>query len=135
MFEKSGKIPFLIFRRTGTALEDEEDALSVITNIKSLPSKSPHVTAPLGYVKIATDLRQTPEDLERVPNLDYLYIVYKQDNQVPILERDIQLLAHLSALEKSRQPLEEFLTKPPEASMESYSRKFLHINYDPELLG
>lgn len=80
VFDKSGKIPFLIFRRTATALQDQEDALSVITSVRSLLAKSPHVTAPLGSLKIAVDLRQTPEDLERVPNLDYVYVIYQQDS-------------------------------------------------------
>ncbi len=87
------QIPFLVFRRTATALKDEEDALSVITSIHPLPGKSPHVTAPLGFIKIPIDLRQTPKDLERVPNLDYLYLVYRHDGKLPLLDRDVQLLA------------------------------------------
>lgn len=50
---------------------------------------------------------------------------------MPLLERDCQLLARLSALERSRVPLEDFLARPPEPSPDSYSRKFLHINYEP----
>jgi hypothetical protein len=41
--------------------------------------QDPHLRAPLGYTKIEIDLRQTPKDLERVPNLDYVYLCYKTD--------------------------------------------------------
>ena len=72
-YEKSGLIPYIVFRRTANSLIDEEDQLSIITDVQILQGQDRHLRPPLGYIKIPVDLRQTPEDLERVPNLDYVF--------------------------------------------------------------
>ena len=56
---------------------------------------------PLGYTKVAVDLRQTPSDLERVPNLDYVYICYKTDKQLSLVERDLLIFRRMAELERS----------------------------------
>ena len=60
-----------------------------------------NLRAPLGYTKIPIDLRQTPADLERVPNLDYVFICYKTDKQLAVTERDLLVFRRLAELEKS----------------------------------
>jgi hypothetical protein len=44
------------------------------------------------------DLRQTPKDLERVPNLDYVYVCYKTDKQLALAERDLLIMRRLVEL-------------------------------------
>ena len=56
---------------------------------------------PLGYTKIPFDLRQTPPELERVPNLDYVYVCYKTDKQLSLIERDLLIFRRLAELERS----------------------------------
>lgn len=46
-------------------------------------------------------MRQTPKELERVPNLDYVYVCYKTDRQLALAERDLLILRRLAELEKS----------------------------------
>lgn len=46
-------------------------------------------------------MRQTPADLERVPNLDYVYICYKTDKQLALVERDLLIVRRLAELEQS----------------------------------
>jgi hypothetical protein len=46
-------------------------------------------------------LRQTPKDLERVPNLDYVFLCYKTDKMLALTERDLLVFRRLADLEKS----------------------------------
>ena len=74
VYEKNKTIPYIMFRRTSNFLRDEEDLLSLITDVVVIAGKSPHILPPLEYTKIPIDLRQTPAGLERSPNVDYVYI-------------------------------------------------------------
>ena len=79
IYEKTKLIPYIVFRRTANSLIDEEDCLSIITDVQVLMGQDRNLRPPLGYTKIPVDLRQTPSDLERVPNLDYVFLCYKTD--------------------------------------------------------
>jgi hypothetical protein len=48
-FEKSGLIPYVVFRRTANSLIDEEDNLSILTDVCVIQGQDPHLRAPLGY--------------------------------------------------------------------------------------
>jgi hypothetical protein len=91
-------IPYLVFRRTANSLIDEEDSLSIVTDVCVIMGQDPHLRAPLGYTRIDMDLRQTPKDLERVPNLDYVYVCYKTDKQLALSERDLLIMRRLVEL-------------------------------------
>jgi len=71
---------------------------------------------PLGYTKIDVDLRQTPQDLERVPNLDYVFVCYKSDKSLALAERDLLIFRRLAELERSNitKDSEDFKTLPEE---------------------
>ena len=56
-YEKQGVIPYVVFRRTANSLIDEEDSLSIITDVCVIQGQDPHLRAPLGYTKIPVDLR------------------------------------------------------------------------------
>ena len=56
-YEKQGLIPYVVFRRTANSLIDEEDSLSIITDVCVIQGQDPHLRAPLGYTKIPLDLR------------------------------------------------------------------------------
>ena len=85
--------------------------------------------APLGYVKIPVDLRQTPKDLERVPSLDYVFVCYKTDKQLVITERDLLIFRRLADLEKS------FTEKnTPEYKTMDECKQFLGLTYNIEML-
>jgi hypothetical protein len=62
--------------------------------------------APIGYEKITIDLRQTPHDLERVPNLDYVFVCFKTDKFLAQAERDLLIFRRLFDLEQSRVALD-----------------------------
>ena len=85
--------------------------------------------APLGYHKIPIDLRQTPKDLERVPNLDYVYLCYKTDKALALTERDLLLFRRLADLEKSH--VEKATVTA--ANSDEY-KAFLGINFNMEML-
>lgn len=91
----------MVFRRTANSLIDEEDSLSIVTDICVIQGQDPHLKAPLGFHKIPVDLRQTPRDLERVPNLDYVFLCYKTDKSLALTERDLLVFRRLADLEKS----------------------------------
>ena len=83
----------------------------------------------MGYHKIPIDLRQTPKDLERVPNLDYVYLCYKTDKQLALTERDLLVFRRLADLEKS------FIEKAtPEYKALEEGRLFLNLQYNVEML-
>ena len=129
-YEKSRLIPYIVFKRTANSLIDEEDCLSIVTDVKVLMGQDRHLQPPLGYTKIPFDLRQTPEDLERVPNLDYVFICYKTDKQLSLIERDLLIFRRLAELERS------YFTK---AEMEQYKQlaeqdRFLSTSYNLDFL-
>mmetsp|Transcript_9422 Transcript_9422/g.8926 ORF Transcript_9422/g.8926 Transcript_9422/m.8926 type:complete len:159 (-) Transcript_9422:3342-3818(-) len=101
IYEKSKLIPYIVFRRTANSLIDEEDCLSVVTDVMVLMGQDAHLRAPIGYQRIEVDLRQTPKDLERVPNLDYVFICYKTDKMLATTERDLLIFRKLADIEKS----------------------------------
>ena len=80
-------------------LSKENNQLNLLTSIVPLVSKHPDVIAHLNYVKIDVDLRQTPRDIERVPNNTYVYLTYQTDQKDWFLERDFQIMAILRRLE------------------------------------
>jgi hypothetical protein len=82
----------------------------------------------LGYHKIPIDLRQTPKDLERVPNLDYVFLCYKTDKTLALTERDLLLFRRLADLEKT------WVEKAQAAQQADEYKAFLGINFNMELL-
>ena len=100
-YQKSKNIPYVVFRRTANSLIDEEDCLSVVTDVQIIMGQDKNMRAPLGYTKINVDLRQTPPELERVPNLDYVFVCYKTDKQLALSERDLLIFRRLAELERS----------------------------------
>lgn len=87
------------------------------------------IRAPLGYHKIPVDLRQTPHDLERVPNLDYVFVCYRNDKQLALTERDLLVFRRLADLEKS------FVEKGSvEYKNMEEGKQFLNMNFNIEML-
>lgn len=85
---------------------------------------------PLGYTKIPLDLRQTPADLERVPNLDYVFICYKTDKQLSVVERDLLVFRRIAELERT------FVAKnSPEFKALTEEDRFLSVTYHLEHLN
>jgi hypothetical protein len=101
IYEKNKTIPYIMFKRTPNFLRDEDDLLSLITDVTVISGKSPHILPPLGYQKIPLDLRQTPHELERTPDVDYVFICVKTDKNINIYERDLLTLKKLSDLTQS----------------------------------
>jgi len=85
--------------------------------------------APLGYHRIPIDLRQTPKDLERIPNLDYVYLCYKTDKQLALSERDLLIFRRLADLEKSQME-----KATPEYKALDETKQFLSMNYNLQML-
>lgn len=85
---------------------------------------------PLGYTRIDVDLRQTPADLERVPNLDYVFVCYKSDKQLNLAERDLLIFRRLAELERT------FVAKDTEDyKMLPEEQRFLLTTYSLENLN
>lgn len=120
----------MVFKRTANFLRDEEDLLTLVTDVCVIMGKSPDVQAPLGYHKIPVDLRQTPEELERVPNLDYVYVCYKTDKDITTFERDLLILKKFSDLFKS-----ELAKGSEEFSGLDVHKKYLNLTYNMELMA
>ena len=100
-----------------------------MTDVQILQGQDRHLRAPLGYTKIPIDLRQTPEDLERVPNLDYVFLCYKTDKTIAIVERDLLIFKRLAELERS------FVFKTsPEFKALTEEQRFLSTTYNLEFL-
>jgi hypothetical protein len=73
-------------------------------------------------------LRQTPKDLERVPNLDYVFICYKTDKALALTERDLLLYRRLADLEKS------YIEKAQASQQTDEYKAFLGVNFNMEML-
>lgn len=87
--ETNKTIPYLILRHTDNALQDETQKLSLLIAIKPLFGKHPQIRPDLSFFKIPCDLRQTPKEFIRSPNMDYVYLTYKNDNHYYTNEREI----------------------------------------------
>ena len=74
VYESNKTIPYIMFKRTANLLRDEEDLLSLVTDVLVITGKSPNILPPIGYKKIPVDLRQTPHSLERAPDIDCVFI-------------------------------------------------------------
>lgn len=128
VYEKTKLIPYVVFRRTANGLIDEEDSLSIVTDVQVIMGQDANLRAPLGYHKIPVDLRQTPKDLERVPNLDYVFLCYRTDKQLALTERDLLLFRRLAELEKS------YIEKAQAAQSTDEYKAFLGLNFNLEML-
>jgi hypothetical protein len=53
-----------VFKRTPNFLRDEEDLLSLVTDVTVISGNTADIQAPLGYTRINVDLRQTPHELD-----------------------------------------------------------------------
>ena len=51
-YEKSRLIPYIVFKRTANSLIDEEDCLSIVTDVQVLMGRDRHLQPPLGYTKL-----------------------------------------------------------------------------------
>ena len=100
-----------------------------MTDVIVIAGKNPDLQPPIGYTKIPVDLRQTPSDLERVPNLDYVFLCYRSDKPVTLYERDLLIFRKLAYLEKSisKRGTEEYKGL-------SESKKYLQVNFNFELM-
>lgn len=129
-YQKSKKIPYIVFRRTANSLIDEEDCLSIVTDVQIIMGQDRNLRPPLGYTRIDVDLRQTPAELERVPNLDYVFVCYKTDKQLTLAERDLLIFRRLAELERSyvTKESEDFKALPEEA-------RHLQTNFNLENLN
>jgi hypothetical protein len=103
--------------------------LSIITDIVVIQGQDPLLRAPLGYKRIDVDLRQTPKDLERVPNLDYVFVCYKTDKMLVNAERDLLIFRRMADLEKS------FIEKgSAEWKNVGEEKSYLNLFYNVEML-
>ena len=129
VYEKNRTIPYIMFKRTPNFLRDEEDLLSLVTDVIILTGKSPNIQPPVGYRKIPVDLRQTPHDLERAPDVDYVFVCYKTDKDINVYERDLLTLKKLSDLSHSIVPVTD-----PKYEEIRPSAKNINLLYDFEFL-
>ncbi|CAG9327873.1 unnamed protein product [Blepharisma stoltei] len=118
------KVPYMVVSKFKP--ENEEMILKRIIDVQAIISKHPDVTPPEGYIKIPIDLRQTPEDQERVPNNTYVYICYRTEEKVHSLQRDYRVLHTLRALEQNKDTIE-----PDRIPLVD---KHLSLNWDVNLL-
>jgi hypothetical protein len=129
VYEDSNMIPYIIFKRTANFLRDEEDLLSLVTDVVVITGKSPNILAPIGYKKIPIDLRQTPHELEKAPDVDFVFICYKTDKDINTYERDLLTLKKISDLSQSFVPISD----PKYEEIPTYHRN-VGLVYDLELL-
>ena len=129
VFERTRTIPYVMFKRTPNFLRDEDDLLSLITDVTIISGKSPNIQPPIGYIKIPVDLRQTPHELERSPDVDFVFVCYKTDKDINVYERDLLTLKKLSDLTQSIVP-----TISPKFEEIPQGAKNVNMIYDFELL-
>lgn len=67
--------------------------------------------------------------MERVPNLDYVYVCYKTDKQLALVERDLLIIRRLAELEQSH-----FKKSDPEFRALPEQDRFLMTSYSLENL-
>jgi len=128
--EIPNRLPFILFKRTANALKDEDEQLSLITDIKVLVSKDPFLMAPPGYIKIPIDIRENPTELLGLNQREYIYLAYKTERNFRLAERDIEVIKNLMELERSflnDGESEEFKALPK-------SQKELKLTFDIEQL-
>ena len=129
VYEKNRLIPYIVFKWTPNFLRDEEDLLSLVTDVCVIQGKQADIQPPLGYTKINVDLWQTPHELERSPSNDYVFLCYKTDKQINLFERDLLILKKLADLSKTR----TLKTSPQYKTLDEY-KKFLDFDFNMEIM-
>jgi hypothetical protein len=94
-------VPYLCFRKSTTALMDENEKKSILSDIKPLISKSSLVRPDYKYHKLETDLRQVPKEFGKMSNIDYVYLSYKTDGDFFRTERLTYIFDALNRLENT----------------------------------
>lgn len=94
-------IPYLCFRQSETALKEEGEKKTILSDIRPLLSKSALVRPDYGFTKLDTDLRQVPKEFGRMSNIDYVYFSYKNDGEFFKTERLTYILDALNKLENT----------------------------------
>ena len=123
------RLPFIVFKRTSNALKDEDEQLSLITDIKCLISRDPFLIPPVGYIKIPIDLRENQTELIGLGTQEFIFIAYKNEKDFRMAERDIEIIKNLLEIEKSY-----LQTDNEEYAKLSKGKKDLCLNYDLEQL-
>ena len=75
-------------------------------------------------------MRQTPPELERVPNLDYVFVCYKTDKALTLAERDLLIFRRFAELERSYCPKDSETYKDM-----SEENRYLLTSYNLEHMG
>lgn len=94
-------VPYLCFRQSSTALMDEKEKKSILSDIKPLISKSSLIRPDYKYNKLETDLRQVPKEFGKMSNIDYVFLSYKNDGDFFKTERLTYILDALNKLENT----------------------------------
>ena len=55
--ENTGAIPYICFKKTLNSFYDESEEKTILTDVKPLTGKSPHLRPDFGYEKLPIDLR------------------------------------------------------------------------------
>lgn len=90
--------PYIILWHSKTALEDQNEKKTLITDVKPLIGKNPMIPPEWGFTKIPVDLRQVPEEFIKQNTHEYVYLTYKNDEQFHINSRHIKILNALKQL-------------------------------------
>lgn len=94
-------IPYLCFRQSQTALKDEIEKKTILSDLRPLISKSSLVRPDYKYEKLETDLRQVPKEFGKMSNIDYVYLSYKTDGEFFKFERLTYIFDALNRLENT----------------------------------
>jgi hypothetical protein len=94
-------VPYLCFKRSTTALMDENEKKTILSDIRPLISKSSLVRPDYKYHKLETDLRQVPKEFGKMSNIDYVYLSYKTDGDFFRTERLTYIFDALNRLENT----------------------------------
>ena len=126
--ETTKNIPYLLVRHTRSALQNEHERLTLITGVRPLFGKNPLIRAVSGYEKLALEIRQTPPEFIRSPNMDYLFLTFSIEKHFVINERELQVMMKFSALERSYH-------RDKSLSLDDDARFELDLCYNVELLS
>ncbi len=75
--------------------------MSLVVDIKPLFGKNPLIRPGIKYNKIDCDLRQVPCEFIRLPNMEYVYITYKNDELFFTNKKELFIMNSFWNLEKT----------------------------------
>ncbi|EAR94374.2 hypothetical protein TTHERM_00049190 (macronuclear) [Tetrahymena thermophila SB210] len=99
--ETTHNIPYLLIKHSAESLKNEDEKITLISDVRPLFGRNPLIRPDVGFNKIECDLRQVPKEFIRSPNMEYVYLTFKKEDFFFVNERELLIMVNFMNLERT----------------------------------